>query len=217
MIDSKKQGAAPMTRFRFAGMATGAAAMLAGLVPLAHAQTPSSLVPKDGYLCCNLRANGSWASDANAPRAGDRLLRAGTRVIGLGYGSTQVDVQIEGKKYSIGNDYSRSVPMEEFAMRWIVGKDPTADMKKWTPRIRQSIEAQRVMPGMNRRQVMMSLGWPTADSTSNLRDPIWHYTASTGSRYKVIFNEAWLVKAVDADANTKAAVLLPTETKKPKR
>jgi hypothetical protein len=200
---------------KFAALATSAitACILSSWHPQAAAQ-PTTSVPKDGYLCCNLRLNGNWASDANAPRSGDRILRAGTRVIGLGYGSAQVDVEIEGKKISIGNDYSRNLSIEEFAARWILPNNPTNDMKKWTPRIRQSIEAQRVMPGMNRRQVMLSLGWPTASSTPNLKDPVWNYTASNGGRFKLVFNEAWLVKAVDADEATKRAVLLPTETKK---
>ncbi len=166
-------------------------------------------VPNDGYLCCNLHASGAWASDANAARSGDRVLRVGTKVIGLGYGSAQVDVEVQGQKVSIGNDYSRSVPMEAFAARWIVPKDPLSAMSKWSPRVQQAIKAGRITKGMNRKQVLMSLGWPTATSTPNLDDPIWNYTASNGSRYKVVFNPAWLVKALDADNDTKKVVLLP--------
>lgn len=167
-------------------------------------------VPNDGYLCCNLHVNGTWASDANAPRSGNRVLPPGTKVIGLAFGSAQLDVEVQGQKISIGNDYSRSVPMDAFAARWIVPKDPQATMGKWTPRIRQSVKAGRVTMGMNRKQVLMSLGWPTATSTPNLEDPVWNYTASNGSRYTVVFNPAWLVKAVDADAETKKVVLLPS-------
>lgn len=168
-------------------------------------------VPDDGYLCCNLRVNGNWASDANAARSGDRVLKAGTKVIGLAYGSAQLDVEIEGQKISVGNDYSRTIPMKEFAARWVVAKDPTPAMQKWTPRIQQAVKAGRIVPGMNRKQVLMSLGWPTASATPNLEDPVWSYTATNGSRYKVVFNPAWLVKAVDADAETKKHVLLPTK------
>ena len=161
---------------------------------LAHAGPAfAQKVPSDGYLCCNLYANGAWASDANTPRTGDRVLSVGTKVIGLGYGSAQVDVEVQGQKVSIGNDYSRSVPMEAFAARWIVPKDPLSAMKNWSPRVQQAIKAGRVTKGMNRKQVLMSLGWPTATSTPNLDDPIWNYTAKNGSRYKVVFNPAWFV------------------------
>ena len=190
--------------------------LLAGLVALgstwaltAAAQEPTQKVPKDGYLCCNLRLNGTWASDANTPQSGVRLLPAGSRVIGLAYGSQQVDVEIDGHKISIGNDYSRTLTIEEFARRWIVPKNPTAGMDTWPPRVRQAIKATRVAKGMSRKQVLMSLGWPTASNTPNLDNPIWQYRASNGSDYKVVFNEHWLVKAIDADDATKKFVLLP--------
>jgi hypothetical protein len=55
----------------------------------------------------------------------------------------------------------------------------------------------------------MAVGWPTTTNTPNIDDPVWTFPASTGYTYKVIFDERWLVKAVDADEATKAAVLMP--------
>jgi hypothetical protein len=176
---------------------------------LAGTASAQVVVPKDGYLCCNLRLNGTWASDANSPRSGDRILKPGAKVIGLAYGSTQVDVEIDGTKISIGNDYSRNIPMDQFAKRWILPTNPATALATWTPRTQQAVKAGRVVNGMNRKQVLTSLGWPTATSTPNIDDPVWSYTASNGSAYKVVFNEAWLVKAVDTDAATKKLVVLP--------
>lgn len=193
----------------------GARGLLAVVCMLTFvASAAAQVVPKDGYLCCNLRLNGTWASDANAPRSGDRVLKPGTKIIGLALGASQIDVEVEGRRISIGNDDSRSLSMDEFAQRWIVPKDPTTAMKGWTPRITQAVQAGRVTPGMNRKQVLMSLGWPTARSTPNLADPVWNYTASNGVAFKVVFNPAWLVKAVDTDAATRSAVLLPDAKKK---
>lgn len=197
-----------MPRFpRLPRFCAAALAALAASVPAAAgAQT---VVPKDGYLCCNLRLSGTWASDANSPRSGGRVLRPGTKVIGLAYGSKQLDVEIEGTKISIGNDYSRIIPMDQFAARWIVPKDPTPALQTWSAKIQQAVKAGRVTPGMNRNQVLMSLGWPTASSTPNIDDPVWSYTASNGYAFKVVYDERWLIKAVDADAETKKHVLLP--------
>lgn len=194
-----------MPRIRFAALA-----LTFVLGPIAIT-TPAvaQMVPKDGFLCCNLRVNGTWASDSNAPRSGDRVLKPGTKVIGLAFGASQLDVEIEGQKLTIGNDYSRAIPMTEFADRWVVPKDPTPALKTWTPRIQQAVKAGRITNGMNRKQVLMSVGWPTQTATPNLDDPVWTYTASNGQAYKVVFNPAWLVKAVDADQATKSAVLLP--------
>ncbi len=185
------------------------AVLLVTAVSSAPALAQAPKVPSDGYLCCNLHVNGAWASDANAPGKGGRVLAPGTKVVGLAFGTAQVDVEVKGEKISIGNDYSRTVPMEAFAERWIVPKDPQPTIAKLSPRLQQAIKAGRITNGMNRKQVLMSLGWPTATSTPNLEDPVWNYTASNGSRYKVVFNPAWLVKAVDSDAETKKAVLLP--------
>jgi hypothetical protein len=165
----------------------------------------TTAVPKDGFLCCNLRVSGSWASDANNQRSGGMLMPAGTRVIGMAYGSSQVDVEIGGKKVSIGNDYSRDMTIQAFAQRWIVAKDPREALRDWSPRVQQAVKAGRVMKGMNRKQVLMSLGWPTTGSTPNIDDPVWNYPAG----FKVIFNERWAVKAIDADDATKKQVVMP--------
>lgn len=180
---------------------------LAGAAPPAQAQAPK--VVADGFLCCNLRVSGNWASDANDPRSGGRVLPAGSKVIGLTYGSAQVDVEIGGSKVSIGNDYSRNLPMEQFAARWIVPKDPTLEMRNWSAKMQQAIKGGRLMRGMERRQVLMAVGWPTMGNTPNTEDPVWTYPASNGYQYKVVFDERWRVKAIDADDATKALVLMP--------
>jgi len=166
-------------------------------------------VPADGYLCCNLRVSGTWASDYNDPRSGGRVLPVGSKVIGLAFGSTQVDVEIEGTKISIGNDYSRVFPIEQFAARWIVPKDPAAELRGLSPKMQQAIKGARLMKGMDRKHVLMAVGWPTASNTPNTEDPIWTYPAANGYTYKVVFDERWRVKAIDADEATKRVVMMP--------
>lgn len=175
------------------------------LAALVGAAAAAGKVPKDGYLCCNLRSNGSWASDANDPRSGGQMLPAGTKVIGMAYGVYQVDVEIDGRKVALGNDYSRDLTIESFAQRWIVPTDPRKDLSAWSAKTQQAVKAGRVMKGMNRKQVLMSLGYPTSRATPNLDDPIWTYNGG----YKVIFDEKWIVKAIDADDHTKKLVVMP--------
>ena len=186
----------------FAAKLIGTFIAVATVPGFAVAQT---VVPKDGYLCCNLRVNGAWASDANNQRSGGTLMPAGTKVIGMAYGSSQVDVEIAGKKVSIGNDYSRNLTIQAFAERWIVPKDPRAALRDWSPKVQQAVKAGRVMKGMNRKQVLMSVGWPNTGSTPNIDDPVWNYPAG----FKVIFNERWAVKAIDADDYVKSLVVMP--------
>ncbi len=58
-----------------------------------------------GFLCCNMRSDGSWISDSNYAEDGKRVIPAGTPVQVTGYGRYRVNVLIDGKKQSIGNDY----------------------------------------------------------------------------------------------------------------
>jgi hypothetical protein len=186
-----------------------ATALSAVLSFVAAGSATAQKVVKDGYLCCNLRVSGTWASDLNDPSSGGRVLPAGSKVVGLTYGSRHLDVEIGGEKISIGNDYSRTLTMEQFADRWIVAKDPTAGMRAWSARMRQAVKGGRLMKGMDRNQVLMSVGWPTARNTPNVEDPVWTFHASNGYTYKVVFDERWRVKAIDADGPTKAAVMMP--------
>jgi hypothetical protein len=195
-----------MNRQRPLTLITTLTAVVAALPGAAAAQTK---VVKDGFLCCNLRVNGTWASDRNDPRSGGRIMPTGAKVVGLTYGSRQIDVEIDGTKVSIGNDYSRTLTMEQFAERWILTKDPTIEMKGWPAKIQQAIKGGRLMRGMDRKQVLMAVGWPTTSNTANIDDPVWTFPSSTGHIYKVIFDERWLVKAIDADEATKTAVLMP--------
>ena len=40
----------------------------------------------EGYLCCNMRSDGSWISDSNYAEGGKRVIPAGTPVKVTGYG-----------------------------------------------------------------------------------------------------------------------------------
>ena len=40
----------------------------------------------DGYLCCNMRSDGSWISDSNYAEGGKRVIPAGTPARVTGYG-----------------------------------------------------------------------------------------------------------------------------------
>ncbi len=87
----------------------------------------------------------------------------------------------------------------------LVPKDPREALRDWSPKVQQAVKAGRIMKGMNRKQVLMSLGWPTTGSTPNIDDPVWNYPAG----FKVIFNERWAVKAIDADDAVKKQVVMP--------
>jgi hypothetical protein len=71
--------------------------------PLVQAQTQDL---GEGFLCCNMRANGSWISDSNYEEDKATVVRVGTPLKHDGFGRYRVHVLIDGKRSSIGNDYS---------------------------------------------------------------------------------------------------------------
>src|SRR5579871_4113998 len=77
-----------------------------------------------GFLCCNMRTDGSWITDINYQESGKHLIPAGSPVTVTGYGHYRVKVQLENKSQAIGNDYSRDLSMEDFAKRYVVSEDP---------------------------------------------------------------------------------------------
>src|ERR1700761_8735699 len=113
-----------------------------------------------GYLCCNMRTDGSWISDSNYDENGKTIIPVGTPVNVTGYGRYRVKVQINGKKQEIGNDYSRDLSNQDFAKRYVVAEDPAQKIATFPKKIQEAIASERIVPGMTREQVIMSVGYP---------------------------------------------------------
>src|SRR5688572_23649007 len=79
------------------------------IAPALQAQTQDL---GDGFLCCNMRANGTWISDSNYEETRATVVRAGTPLKHDGFGRHRVHVLIDGKRQSIGNDYSRDLSLD---------------------------------------------------------------------------------------------------------
>ncbi|MDO8904106.1 outer membrane protein assembly factor BamE [Hydrogenophaga sp.] len=168
-----------------------------------HAQ-----VPEQGFLCCNMRTDGSWISDINYEESGKRIVPYGTPLTFKGFGRNRVEVEMEGKRQWLGNDYSRDLSKEAFAQRYIVATDPRTVVAKAGPKVRQAIETARVTPGMTREQVAMAVGYPVSSENPNLDAPRWRYWLWSYSPFTVIFNEQGRVASVETDADTMLKVFL---------
>lgn len=158
--------------------------------------------PAQGFLCCNMRTDGSWISDINYAGDGKTIIPAGTPVKALSYGRHRVKVEIKGEKQSIGNDYSRDLDLLTFAKRYIVPTDPTTKLGSYPPRIRRAIERSKLMPGMNREQVLMSVGYPVSSETPSLDAKTWRFWLSSFAEFQVVFDEQGLLKQVITDQQT---------------
>lgn len=158
--------------------------------------------PADGFLCCNLRSDGAWISDSNYMESGKRIIPFGTPVKYKGLGRYRVHIEVEGKSQAIGNDYSRDIPMEAFARRYIVSEDPRPKVSRAAPKLRGAIETARVARGMTKEQVLTALGYPISSENPNLDVPRWRYWLWSFSPFVVHFDGAGRVLRVETDRDT---------------
>jgi len=184
-----------------------AAAPLAALAQLPP-PPPALPDPANGFLCCNMRTDGSWISDSNYFSIDKKVIPLGTPVKALGYGRQRVYVEFADGKQAIGNDYSRNLNLTAFARRYIVAEDPRQKLAGYPPRIRKAIEAGRLVPGMTREQVIMAVGYPISSENPDLNAPVWRYWLSTWAEYQVMFGPDNLVKEIGTDAQTRGFVLM---------
>lgn len=160
----------------------------------------------EGYFCCNMRTDGSWISDINYAEAGKRIIAVGTPAKVTGYGRFRVHVDIGGSRQSIGNDYSRDLEMGAFAQRYIVTEDPKAKLAKYPANIRTAITQARVIPGMTREQVLMSVGYPVSSENPNLDAKVWRFWLDSFAEFQVVFDNSGKVRDISGDPGTKYRV-----------
>ena len=160
-----------------------------------------------GYLCCNMRSDGSWISDINYQENG-RIIPVGTPLKVTGYGRYRVKVEIDGKKQEIGDDYSRDLALDVFAKRYVVPEDPAAKIAGYPKKIQDAIARAQIVLGMTREQVLMSVGYPVSSENHNLDDKTWRFWISSFSEYKVRFDDSGRVTDVAGDADARDKILL---------
>ena len=161
-----------------------------------------------GYLCCNMRTDGSWISDINYAENGKTVIPAGTPVNVVGYGRQRVHIEVGGKKQAIGNDYSRDLALDVFAKRYVVSENPSDKSAQYPKPIRDAITSMRLTKGMSREQVLMAVGYPVSSENPNLDAKVWHYWLSSFAEFRVTFDDHGLVTDIDADPDTREKVVM---------
>jgi len=142
-----------------------------------------------GYLCCNVRTDGSWISDSNYRENAKQVIPVGT------------DTQY------LGNDYSRSIGDEALAKRYIVTADPKARIAGFPAKVQAAIKASQLMVGMTQEQVVMAVGWPIADENKDTDARIWRYWLTSFEEYQVEFNSKRVVTDIAAEKLVKNQII----------
>jgi hypothetical protein len=181
------------------------------LVLLASCATPGTkeeLQPRSGYACCNLHYQRDKISDANWLEL--PFLAAGTpvRVTGLEY--DRAYVQVAGSEMYIRQEYGREQEsLGKFIGKTIVATDPKPKIATWPKQIQDAIQAGRVMPGMTKEQLIVSLGYPMTSYTSSLEAPIWKYWLGSFDPYEVVWGPDGRVQEIRGDTHVRARVVYP--------
>ncbi len=176
------------------------ALLLGGGAPAASQPMPQ------GFLCCNMLSDGSWISDINYFDSSKKLIPAGTPVTVTGEGRWRLLAVIDGQNLGLGNDYSRTISMEQFQKRYVLAQDPRPKLKAMPQRMREAIAARRVVKGMTREQVLMSLGYPVTSYTENLDAPLWRYWYSRSEEFQVFWSAQQRVERVFGAPEVRAKV-----------
>jgi hypothetical protein len=168
----------------------------------------------EGFLCCNMRTDGSWISDSNYAENGKRIIPVGTPTKVTGFGRYRVKIEIPAagggkpERHAIGNDYSRDLSDQAFAARYVVAQDPRLKIDKYPEKIRKAIQSARITRGMTREQVLMALGYPISSENPNLDADVWRYWLGSFEEFQVLFDKSGKVRDVTGDAQTLNRVLV---------
>src|ERR1700761_319621 len=82
-----------------------------------------------GFLCCNMHSDGQEIGDISIGGPEQHVIPVGSPIRATAYSKHRVKVVVENKNQTLLNDYSRDLPIEQFAARYIVAEDPTAKIK----------------------------------------------------------------------------------------
>ena len=164
------------------------------------------------YTCCNLRYDDKLITDENFLEW--PVIPAGARVAVVGFHGSSADVLVEGKPMVfdvyVGNQVKAGkMRPQDLAERYAVAQDPQAKIASYPPDIQRAVRASKVMPGMTREQVLISVGYPWLTKTASLDARRWSYFAShdDDDEYVVVWGDNGTVETIEAPARVRAIVL----------
>ena len=172
----------------------------------APAQTDGKEPKLSGFTCCNLHYENDWISDANWSSL--PMIPAGQPAKITDYGRYRIYVEIDGKNMRLGQDYGRSEPLGQLARKIVVAQDPKAKVATWPAGAREAVKVGKIMVGMTKEQVIVSLGYPPVHQTPSLDSPQWKYWLTRVGSFLVVWDDKGQVRDVIADPGTRATVLL---------
>lgn len=204
-----------MKAFRLMAVVAGMSALVAcqnmqstgggattGATPSAPAPAPVTA----RYLCCNLHSESDWFTDGNFYVG--RQYSMGTPITlkdsrrGVAY------FDIEGRPMRLGHEYGRQQEsFDQFLNKYLVTTDPKAKLAAYPPAVRTAIQQSKLMKGMTKEQVLMSIGYPPTHGTASLDAPEWKYWYNRFATYLVLFDQQGRLREIVADPGMRALLM----------
>jgi len=163
--------------------------------------------PYEGFLCCSLLSDGSWISDLAYEDGYKKIVPAGTPVKFTSFGRWRMYLEIDGKQVGLGNDYSRTMTMDQFAKLYVPTQDPKLRLQAWPAKVREAVVNRKVMRGMTREQVIMSLGYPSTSYNPDTSKPLWQYRYRAGD-FQVFWTDDGKVDLVFGPPEVRSKVFI---------
>jgi hypothetical protein len=155
-------------------------------------------LPRQGFACCDLHYSRDWINDGNYAEL--PMIPAGTPIEVLSYGSNRAYVKVDGKPMRLGHDYGRDQEtLEIWVRKIVVDQDPRPRIATYAPTVQEAIHEGKVMIGMNREQVIASIGYPLTSENVSLDQPVWKMWRSSHGEYDLEFGTDGRLKSVTGD------------------
>ena len=155
---------------------------------------------RSGFACCNLRYSGDQLSSSNYAQL--PFIAVGTPVLVRTVDDAQAIVEINGQQMLLRPDPAQT---RESPAQWldkaVVAQDPRRRLEGVPGGVRAAIQSGRVMKGMTRDQVIMSIGYPQVDDKKGLEAPSWRYWWSGFESFYVQWTRD-KVRKIDGDSAT---------------
>jgi hypothetical protein len=152
-----------------------------------------------GFTCCNFHYEKDWINDGNYAEL--PFIPAGTPAKVTNYGRYRAGVDIGGKPMRLGQDYGREQEsLEAWVAKMIIPTDPKLKIATYPAAVQEAIREGRIMKGMTKEQVIISIGYPMTSETRSLNDNPWRYWVSSFGPYTVSWNAQGRVEEIAADS-----------------
>lgn len=161
-----------------------------------------------GYTCCNLRheGGGDWISELSY--VGWKMIPLGTPASVVSYGRYRAHIDLGGKPMRLGQDYTRdALTLEQYVRRVIVSEDPKIKLATYPKQIQDAIKLSKVMNGMTKEQVIMSVGYPLTQENPDMNAPLWRMWIDSFSEYQLMWDGNGRVKDIMANPAIKNAIM----------